>query len=189
MAERVRHPEAVPDWREALVRKHPDLFGLGRSAEPADLRSYPTVGDGWRDLVETAVARIAAAVAGAPGGRLTITFIREKLASLRLDYDAELPEDVLARVDEAVALAEARSGCTCEVCGAPGQVYDDAGWYSLLCEVHARGERAWVRPGYENLYVERTVVDGHLRVSRCRRYDRRRDAFEDVPLPPDWEDE
>lgn len=36
-----------------------------------------------------------------------------------------------------VAMAEAMSYRTCEVCGAPGRVYHD-GWHTTLCETHAR---------------------------------------------------
>jgi hypothetical protein len=84
---------------------------------------YPNTGDGWRDLVETAIGRIAAAVAAAPSRSVGITQITEKFGALRLYWHGRnnLPETTCAAVAEAVHLAEARSACTCETYGADGR--------------------------------------------------------------------
>jgi hypothetical protein len=106
-------------WQAELVDRYPGLFNQeinGRVMAPG----YPNTGDGWRDLVETAIGRIAAAVAAAPSGSLGITQIKEKFGALRLYWHGRnnLPETTCAAVAEAVHLAEARSACTCETYGA-----------------------------------------------------------------------
>jgi hypothetical protein len=77
-------------------------------------------------------------------------------------------------------LAEARSFCTCEICGVPGRLYDRGGWLATACADHARGEPVPVKVGCENLHVVRKVVEGAVRIVSCRRYDRKADAFVNV---------
>ena len=146
-------------WQADLVARYPALFNQeinGRVTAPG----YPSVGDGWRDLVETAIGRIANAVAAAPSGSLKIGQTKQKFGTLRLYLDTRkgLPEATCAAIDEAVCLAEARSACTCEQCGEPGKV------------VH-------VRPGRENVHIVRTLKDGKLSIISCRRYIRETDSF------------
>ena len=173
------------DWRETLMRRYADLFGLDGRAAPETASSYPAVGDGWRELVEKAVERIAAAVPA--GMNFKITQIKEKLATLRMHFDADrLPDDALSTVREATLLAEMRSACTCEVCGAEGCFYDDDGWLKTRCAAHAAGAPIPAQPGYKHLLLEFTLTDGRLTISTCRRYDRARDCFVDAPPPPDW---
>jgi hypothetical protein len=106
------------------MRRYPQLFeGSG----------YPTVGDGWRDLLERALARIAAAVARGPAeSGIKIVQIKEKYGTLRIYYDShKLSKKASAVVDEAIELAEARAACTCDECGAEGRLYDSGGWYTF----------------------------------------------------------
>jgi hypothetical protein len=134
-------------WQAELVARYPNLFNEefnGRVTAPG----YPTCGDGWRDLVQTAVGRIASAVAAAPNGSLKVGQIKEKFATLRVYLDSRngLPEASRAAVDEAISLAEARSACTCETCGEPGRLYKNGGWFLTACEQHAKGKAVEVRP-------------------------------------------
>ena len=69
-------------WQDDLVARYPRFFVReihGRAAAPG----YPEVGDGWRDLVETAVARVAAAVESLDGHSLKIGQIKQKFGALR----------------------------------------------------------------------------------------------------------
>jgi hypothetical protein len=170
------------DWRHDLMRQYPRLFeGYG----------CPTVGDGWQDLLERALARIAAAVAhdGAKAS-VRISQIKEKFGTLRLYFDSRsLSKKALASVDEAVELAEARSACTCEECGAEGRLYDRGGWYLTRCPRHSAGEPVEIKPGWDNLRVAQTFERGKKRVVSCHRYDRARDIFVEAPLPPDFDEE
>lgn len=140
---------------------------------------YPAVGDGWRDIVETAIARVAAA---STGHDVRIEQIKQKFGSLRIYWTCAdgVPQDVSLNLEEAVARAEARSECTCETCRSPGRLYTTGSWDATSCPEHARGEPVPVRPGFENLHIVRVVVDGEVRVVACRRYDRDTDTFVDV---------
>jgi hypothetical protein len=169
-------------WQAALLARYPDLFieeSNGRIGTPG----YPTCGDGWRDLVETAIGRIASAIAAAPPGSVHITQIKEKFATLRVYLDGRkgLPDSTNAAIDEAIELAEARSACTCEQCGDPGRLFKHGGQLLTACDTHARGETVKVQPGRENIHIVRTLKDGQLAIASCRRYVRETDSFVDVP--------
>jgi len=168
-------------WQAALLARYPTLFIEefgGRISTPG----YPTCGDGWRDLVETAIGRIATAVAAAPPGSVGIDQIKEKFAGLRLYWHGRnnLPEATCAAIEEAIYLAEARSACTCEQCGEPGRLYDKGGYVFTACDQHAQGKAVEVRPDRENVHIVRTLKDGKLSIVSCRRYVRETDSFVDV---------
>jgi hypothetical protein len=163
------------DWRVALIEAHPNLFHppAGRP-EAAD--GYPLCGDGWRDLLERACARIEAALAG---GTFRASQIKEKFAGLRFYWHGEVSAEAMAGISEAIALAEARSACTCEECGEEGRLYRHGGIYMTRCATHAKGRTVAAEPGGENVHVVRTATPaGFRRVPR--RYDRATDSFVDV---------
>lgn len=116
---------AVHDWRTELVEAYPDLFHppVGDSGAA---RGSPECGEGWRDLLERAFARIWAAVQ-ADGGSLKVAQIKEKYGTLRLYWQGSLSPEASAQVAEAIDLAEARSACTCELCGENGRLYGRTG--------------------------------------------------------------
>jgi hypothetical protein len=169
-------------WQAELVDRYPGLFNQeinGRVMAPG----CPNTGDGWRDLVETAIGRIAAAVAAAPSRSVGITQIKEKFGALRLYWHGRnnLPETTCTAVAEAVHLAEARSACTCETYGADGRLHDNGGYMFTACDQHAQGKAVKVQPGRKNIHIVRTLKDGKLTIASCRRYVRKTDSFVDVP--------
>jgi hypothetical protein len=173
-------------WQSDLLNRHRRLF-YAHGHEHAS--GYPSVEDGWQSIIEKAFRRIDEAVAGArrnnPAASVHVKQIKEKLGGLRIYIDSVgLPAETEAAVQEAIDLAEARASCTCEICGSPGVLHDRAGWYLTRCERHAEGEPVPARPGEDDLHIQFKMVNGKMRVSRCRRYDRKRDAFVDAPLPP-----
>jgi hypothetical protein len=75
-------------------------------------------------------------------------------------------------------LAEARSACTCEICGEPGRLHG-GGWLTTRCAAHAEGRQPIeARPG-DDIHVLERIVGGSRRTQR-RRYDRENDVFVDV---------
>jgi hypothetical protein len=158
-------------WREELVLRHPELF---RGA------AHPEVDDGWADLIDRLVERIANA-AKAGQSPVRIVQVKEKYGTLRLYTDRIDDDATAAAVNEAIALATARSACTCEVCGAEGRLHDRGGFLATACDEHAKGVAVEVRPGWENIHITRALRDGRVRIVTCRRYDRATDAFADVP--------
>lgn len=70
----------------------------------------------------------------APDEVIYIEQIKEKFGELRV-YFALLSEsvDLYNELNEAVTIAEKESRATCQLCGAPGDVWDD-GWIAILCD-------------------------------------------------------
>ena len=164
-------------WRQAIVDAHPELFRIefrGSHHSPG----YPAVGDGWREIVETAVKRIVAADVHR---RVKIDQIKEKFGYIRIYWSSigKVDEATGAAVEEAIALAESRSECTCETCGSEGRLYSAGSWLVTACSDHARGEAVPVRPGHENLRVVTTFKGDWEGTVSCRRYIRATESFVD----------
>jgi len=167
----------VRNWRVELIEAYPDLF-----QPPADFpgaaAGSPECDAGWHDLLDRMCVRIRTAVQ-ADGGAFKFSQIKEKFATLRVYWDGTLSPKAGAHVEEAIELAEARSGCTCEVCGEEGRLRG-GGWMTTRCEAHAEGRPAVEpRAGFENMHIVRHYVGGKRHVT-CRRYDRDTDSFVDV---------
>jgi len=168
-------------WQSDLVARYPHLFNVtkqGRAYTPG----WPLVGDGWRELVEAAVSRIAAALSGAEAdGWVRIVGIKAKYATLRCYWHgAGLSKQIEVAIEDAVALAEARSACSCEICGAPGVLHARGDWLTTACLDHARGKPVPVPTGFENVHIVRTFNAVGYPIASCRRYDRAADKFVDV---------
>jgi len=171
------------DWRRALVERYPKLFGLDGGGRVV-CGGYPGVDDGWRELLERAIGRIAAAIGGQPSARVQITQIKEKFGGIRIYYATQgLSPGTAAAVAEAVELAGARSTCTCETCGRAGQLFQSGAWLATRCEEHAADGAKALGP---QLRVEKYgYIDGKWTVISRRRYDRDIDAFVDEAEPSD----
>ena len=158
------------------VEAYPDLFHP--VGDPPAAQGWPEVGEGWRDLLERACVPIRAAVQ-ADRGSFKFTQLKEKYGTARLYWQGALSPEADARVEEIIDLAEARSACTCEICGEVGQLYGP-GWLTTRCAAHAEGRLpVEIRPGFESIHIEERYV-GDRRVVRCRRYDRESDGFINV---------
>src|SRR3954452_21379357 len=107
------------NWRVELIEAHRDLF-QPPSDFPGAAQGSPECDVGWRDLLARLCVRIRAIVQ-TDGGTFTFGQIKSKYATLRVYWDGALSPDADAQVEEAIALAEARSAVTCEVCGEEGR--------------------------------------------------------------------
>jgi hypothetical protein len=168
------------DWRIELIEAHPNLFHPPAGA-PEATEGYPTCGHGWRDLLERLSTRIEAAMAEG-GDWLRILEIQETYGTLRFSWRGELSNESRTKVEEAIALAEARSACTCEECGEQGRLYRHGRTWMTRCPAHAKGERLRIEAGLETFHVIRLTELHDMRVFFCRGYDRTTDAF--VAAPP-----
>lgn len=186
-APKPRNRDDSVDWRARLIVRHPGLYRRAVGGREA-VTGFPSVGDGWREIIETMSSRIAEAVAECQSGEMAITQIKEKFGGLRVCTESRgLPKEVVWKANDAIDLAEARAECTCETCGAAGMLHEHGGWLTTRCEKHGVGQVLPPKAGWENLVVKYSAQDGAMRVVSCRRYDREHDAFEDVPVPPDLE--
>jgi hypothetical protein len=197
--------QAGGTWQDDLVQRHPALFQVGTDGgipgrptvgdgrhdlvERAVIRKNgrpftpgrPTVGDGWRELIETAVSRIATTVAGNPRATVKIVEVKGERGTLRLYWRSKtLGAKTEHAIEDAVALAEARSACTCEQCGNAGVLHALGDRLATACPDHARGDPVPVMPDLENVHIVRTFgASGHP-IACCRRYMRQTDSFVDV---------
>ncbi|MCK9917369.1 hypothetical protein MXD81_50340 [Microbacteriaceae bacterium K1510] len=159
------------------MERYPKLFGLDAGGQMM-CSGYPDVDDGWRELLERAMERIAAAIRHQPSARVRITRTKEKFGGIRIYYDEYgLSRETAAAVEEAIELAGARSTCTCETCGRVGQLFYTDGWIAARCDEHAADGAKALGP---QLRVEKYgYVDGKWTIVSRRRYDRESDAFVD----------
>lgn len=122
---------AQTDWRDELPAQYPHLL-------LKHLR--PQTGDGWRSLIALTLRRISEAMEAHEGSTLQITSISEKYGTLRIEYSSKrIPAATINAIENAIAIAEAISEHTCETCGAPGRLYDDAGRFAARCAEHSKG--------------------------------------------------
>lgn len=167
-------------WQDALVARYPHLFNLtehGRTHTPG----CPTVGNGWRDLIETAARRIADAVAAAPSASISVVQVKSKNGTLRLYWHGkDLSAAAEHAIEDAVALAEGRSSCTCEQWGNAGVLYARGDRHATACPDHADGDPVPVTPDLENVHIVRTFDGSGHPIACCRRYVRETDSFVDV---------
>jgi hypothetical protein len=172
------HQANQTSWQDALVARHPRLFNIAQHGGTYTPGS-PECDEGWRELLERACVRIQAAVI-ADGGTFSALQIKEKYGTLRFYWTGRLSKEAEHGIEDAVALAEARSACTCEVCGNPGVLHSRGGWLATACPDHARGEPVPVVAGWANIHLIRGTRDGKTAILVCRRYDRDTDSFIDV---------
>lgn len=170
-------------WQQQLVDLHPELFVRtfrGVTFAPG----YPTCcGDGWCDILTKLVERVSAAAVGCP---IYFTQILERHGRLLVYWRAEasLPKHIERTIEEAIALAEARSACSCLICGGNARLFSNAGRLVAVCPDHAQGAQVPVRPGWENLHIVRRFVGDDFSTIECRRYDRAQDRF--IEIDPGW---
>jgi hypothetical protein len=170
-------PDRARDWRADLVTAYADLFDPA-PGDPPVAQGWPCVGDGWRDLLERACARIRTVIR-THGGSFRVSQVKEKYGGLRFYFDGALPPAAEVLVEEAIDLAEARSACTCEVCGEPASLYGPC-WLTTRCAQHAEGRRPeQVKPHLRNVHIQTRIV-GDRKIVRCRRYVCETDSFVDV---------
>ncbi len=170
----------VTDWRIDLIKAYRGLFHPPAGA-PEAAQGYPRCGDGWRDLVERTFPKVEAAL---EGGTFRALKIKERNGTLYLYWSGQLSDEAEAKVREAINLAEARSGCTCEQCGEEGWLCRASGVLMTRCAAHAKGQPVVVKPELRNLHLVQGIGQDGSRVISCRRYDRANDTFIDVSPDP-----
>ncbi len=123
-------------WRQALVRRYPDLFRYPGWDDPHQtLMAFGFAhGDGWARIL-WGLARDLRTVAHTTGIQIRVTQVKEKFGTLHV-YCGIAPEspDAWKAVRAVVQRAEQVSARTCEDCGQPGQLmWKDQSWYRTVC--------------------------------------------------------
>lgn len=128
--QRLRWQRAAPFTPLGMPPEERDLQALHQKHRKATVGFE--CGPGWTDLFDatfTWLHEIASNRDWAPSQ------IKEKFGGLRFYWYGDLPD----LGDEIIAAAEPVSGHICEVCGAPGLLHSDGGWWSTRCRDHREG--------------------------------------------------
>lgn len=94
-------------------------------------------GDGWFNIIDQLCRNIQNHIdwqtkQGHQVPQVVADQVKEKFGTLRFYYSGG--DDV---IDGMIRMAEAMSGVTCDVCGAPGET-GGQGWISTRCETHRK---------------------------------------------------
>jgi hypothetical protein len=112
-----------------LSELYPRLFRGQDMPVTENLMSFGCeCGDGWFTLINTACSLIATHEEAAEKSDFLFTQIKEKYGTLRIYYTGGN-----AYIDGVVNMAEAMSGETCELCGAPGK-RGGISWITTRCD-------------------------------------------------------
>ena len=110
----------VGDWRIDLIKAYPNLFHPP-GAGPEVARGYPACGRGWRGILNSACAKIEAAIT--EGESFKVVQIKERLGTLRFYWRGNLSTGAETKIVEALpwrkrgplaaaSNAAKRGGCT-----------------------------------------------------------------------------
>jgi hypothetical protein len=107
---------STPENFEPLVR----YFARGQDVAP------------WHiEMASKAIQNNKPQLVSEASPQVVATQVKEKFGTLRFYYDGGD-----SKIDGMVRMAESMSGCTCEVCGSPGEIRG-CGWISCQCDAHA----------------------------------------------------
>jgi hypothetical protein len=166
------------NWQMRLIRRYPHLFVQSFRGVPF-APGYPRCSDGWQAIVTRVAERIANA---SKGSSVQFTQLLEEHGMLRVHWTSksEIPQRVELKIEEAVALAEARSLCTCVDCGAEGRLFANDFLLFPACKAHRRGTPVPVISGFHDVFLRRAIVRDRSALVHVR-YDWASDAFVDIP--------
>ncbi|RXH24212.1 hypothetical protein XH99_29575 [Bradyrhizobium nanningense] len=174
--------QIAQSWRIEFMQPHPRLFDFMQD-EPKDTFGYPLCQEGWQDVLERLCGRLEEALRD----NETFEFVRikQKFGILRIGWEDNVSEETRASIEEALALAAARSSCTCELCGAEGEKYHASEEVIVRCEKHAEGRPILETRANKRLHIVRVVAPTEPPVCILRHYDRKTDSFVGPPVDVD----
>jgi hypothetical protein len=165
------------NWQERLIRRYPHLFAQSFRGVPF-APGYPRCSDGWQAIVTRVAERVDKA---SKGSSVHFTQLFEQHGMLRVHWTSksEIPPRVELKIEEAIALAEARSLCTCVNCGAEGRLFANDFLLFPACKAHQRGTPVPVISGFHDVFLRRAIVKDRSVLVHVR-YDWASDAFVDI---------
>ena len=120
--------------RRALAREHADWLDAPLP--------YLAIGDGWVEIVERFLNRVATLLRRSNEAAFRIVDVKEKYGTIRVEWFAAVDLDESSAIERFELLAELRSECTCDECGAFGKLRSTSktgGWLATRCDAHAQG--------------------------------------------------
>lgn len=158
---------------DELNKKYARLFGKHGM--------YFECQEGWTSILDAYFAVVDHYVRRARD--YDVRQVKEKYGGLRIiDSVTVRDKAVIAAINEARELAEARSFYVCERCGAPG-LLRGRGWYYTACDEHATRDGVIEPPTDPPVRVQIGSAEGRV----WEAYDPDLDVF--VPYDPDADDQ
>lgn len=115
---------------EQLCRHYPSLYrGRHSHSEPTLMRRGFECGDGWYTLIYVVSELLTKHDPG-----IYAVQVKEKFGGLRFYHNSR--DDYTLGIE---LTAGTLSSHVCEICGAPGFLNDNEGWWSTRCDAHASG--------------------------------------------------
>jgi len=115
---------------EQLCRSYPGLYrGRHSNSEPTLMGRGFECGDGWYTLIN-----VISELLTKHSPDIYAVQVKEKFGGLRFYHSGG--DDYSLGVEMA---AGTLSSYICEICGAPGFLHDEDGWWSTRCDAHASG--------------------------------------------------
>ena len=119
----------TPELEEKLMAAYPQLFRGKDMPVTENLMAFGCEhSDGWFNIIKSVCAVIASYNEHSGNKEFLFTQIKEKYGTLRL-YSHGADEFVIG----VIAMAEAMSAVTCELCGSPGKLITE-GWLTTRCD-------------------------------------------------------
>mgnify|MGYP007079332971 FL=1 len=143
-------------WNDAYEAEQRRRYAEIRSRYPDLVQGHLfSCHQGWFGILERLFGEIEHILKDGDPSRFQLRQVKEKLGGLRVywrygslektaDGESVRDTDIRDRIMLAVFSAEARSERTCEVCGKPGHMRVQSGWYATRCDEH--GADMEVRP-------------------------------------------
>jgi hypothetical protein len=125
--QRSRWQPTMPFPPMTMPPEERDLLALHSRYEKA-IASFEC-GSGWTDLLDAVFLQLHNTCTER---EWFPSQIKEKYGSLRIYWHGDLPEVG----DQIICAAEHLSAHICEICGAPGSLRRDNGWWSTRCKEH-----------------------------------------------------
>lgn len=122
----------TPDQEATILDRYPALFDLEYDPTGTAMGfGLKFDGSGWLPLLDRMCAKIEplAARLEAEGETFKILDVKQKLGTLRLAYIGATDE-ILA----AIAEAKEEASRTCESCGAAGELRQESGYLTVICD-------------------------------------------------------
>ena len=121
-----------PELDKKLCETYPKIFRDRRGDKMVTAMCWGfECGDGWYNIIDRLCSLLQNNTDNNQAPQVIATQVKEKFGSLRFYvYGA----DSLA--DGAIDMAESLSAVTCEVCGKPGGIDNNANWLKCACPEH-----------------------------------------------------
>ena len=127
----------TPDLDRLLCMRYPTLFQRRNWSMDKSCMYWGFPGNGWFNLIDTLAERLQFWTDHRGAPQAVAEQVKEKLGALRLYSALATNGDHISEEQRGmIHMASAMSERVCEVCGHPGWMVVECGWYRARCAAH-----------------------------------------------------